>query len=175
MQGWKWTEAHDEVMRRIAAEGKPTVVAATELGITRNMVIGRARRAGIVFAPRNENRTPRKNKPRAASGQYKIAKPRRPVHGPRSVKQKSWASGGLPQSSTPKAPYVEPPNFDIGTKTLLELKWHGECHWPIGNPKDPDFLFCGAPVINEQTGEVDVTRVPHYCTGHFRRACAAKG
>ena len=31
-------------------------------------------------------------------------------------------------------------------KTLFELK-HNECHWPIGDPKDPDFHFCGENAV----------------------------
>lgn len=32
-------------------------------------------------------------------------------------------------------------------KTLYELK-HDECHWPIGDPKSPEFHFCGEKTVN---------------------------
>lgn len=31
-------------------------------------------------------------------------------------------------------------------KTLANLE-HGECKWPIGDPRHPDFHFCGAQQV----------------------------
>jgi GcrA cell cycle regulator len=42
---------------------------------------------------------------------------------------------------------------------------HGGCHWPEGDPSDPNFHFCGAPVITP--GRL-------YCEEHVRRASGPK-
>jgi GcrA cell cycle regulator len=186
--GWAgakaWSEADDALLKEMAAAGYSASIIGDQLGRTRNSVIGRVGRLTDVKLkkkqPGEAGTKPKinplaKNKMRdPITGTYRATKPRRPVHGPRTAQQKSWATGGLPQSSAPKKPWVEPPNFDTGTKTLVDLKFVGECHWPVGDPKQPGFLYCGRPVIDEKTGEVDVAREPHYCTGHYRRAHAQR-
>lgn len=43
-------------------------------------------------------------------------------------------------------------------RTLLELNEH-TCRWPVGEPREPGFFFCGGPVVEGP-----------YCPGHARRA-----
>ena len=43
--------------------------------------------------------------------------------------------------------------------SLLELA-HGKCRWPINDPADEDFSFCGN----------DVAAGMSYCAGHVRMA-----
>ena len=42
---------------------------------------------------------------------------------------------------------------------LLKLT-NKTCHWPVGEPRDPGFFFCGAVVHEEEP----------YCADHCRRA-----
>ena len=60
------------------------------------------------------------------------------------------------------APAPAPARFN-GSKpcTLFDLT-DARCHWPIGDPKQPDFHFCGAAKIPEPS-------VP-YCDHHVRIA-----
>jgi GcrA cell cycle regulator len=44
-------------------------------------------------------------------------------------------------------------------RSLLELDRHA-CRWPIGDPRSPDFLFCGAKP----------RRGKPYCAAHCARA-----
>lgn len=44
-----------------------------------------------------------------------------------------------------------------------ELK-QNECKWPIGDPLDRAFFFCGAPTSGD-----------NYCTAHDRRSRTSKG
>lgn len=44
-------------------------------------------------------------------------------------------------------------------RTLLTLN-DKTCHWPVGEPRDPSFFFCGGPSIEGQP----------YCAHHCRRA-----
>jgi len=44
-------------------------------------------------------------------------------------------------------------------KTLLDLESH-DCRWPIGEPRHPDFHFCGAPQLPGHP----------YCEQHWRLA-----
>jgi GcrA cell cycle regulator len=44
-------------------------------------------------------------------------------------------------------------------KTLLDLESH-DCRWPIGEPRHPDFHFCGEPQLPGHP----------YCERHWRMA-----
>jgi GcrA cell cycle regulator len=47
----------------------------------------------------------------------------------------------------------------IKPKTLLELENY-DCRWPIGDPKQPNFHFCGGPNLPGRP----------YCEHHWRMA-----
>jgi GcrA cell cycle regulator len=44
-------------------------------------------------------------------------------------------------------------------KTISTLE-HNDCRWPVGDPKDTDFHFCGAPKLAARP----------YCELHWRMA-----
>jgi GcrA cell cycle regulator len=44
-------------------------------------------------------------------------------------------------------------------KTLLDLQ-RNDCRWPIGEPRHPDFHFCGAPRLPDRP----------YCELHWQMA-----
>jgi GcrA cell cycle regulator len=46
-----------------------------------------------------------------------------------------------------------------GPKTLINLE-RNDCRWPIGEPRHPDFHFCGAPKAAGRP----------YCERHWRMA-----
>ncbi len=45
--------------------------------------------------------------------------------------------------------------------TMIKLE-SGMCRWPIGNPKDDDFHFCGEPSVPTES----------YCQAHMDQARA---
>ena len=51
------------------------------------------------------------------------------------------------------------PKKFTGRKKLLDLE-KGDCRWPIGEPRLPDFHFCGAPQVADRP----------YCELHWRMA-----
>jgi hypothetical protein len=58
-----------------------------------------------------------------------------------------------------KATKAKKPSASVGRKTLLILK-ENECRWPIGEPRHPDFHFCGALKLAGRP----------YCEIHWRMA-----
>ncbi len=67
-----------------------------------------------------------------------------------------WSAASLP---------TELPADDIPLeqrKALIDLK-NEHCRWPYGEPRKPDFFFCGAPEADFAIGRV-------YCRFHTRRA-----
>ena len=54
---------------------------------------------------------------------------------------------------------ISKPKKTSGPKKLLDLE-KGDCRWPIGEPRHPDFHFCGAPQLEGRP----------YCELHWRMA-----
>lgn len=130
--------------------------------ISRNAVIGRLGRLREKFPGKftrspGSNATPRVPRSRAApgtqvaaTGTYGRAKPWKPV----------------PQPATLPAPALAPAPADedvipmVQRCTVLDLGGGDRCKWPIGDPRDPDFFFCGGKRL---------TGFP-YCGYHARLA-----
>jgi len=66
---------------------------------------------------------------------------------------------GHPRIKEAPAPLPSPLAGDKASKTLLQLKHH-DCRWPIGDPRAPEFGFCGDPA---KPGKP-------YCPAHLSRA-----
>jgi len=65
----------------------------------------------------------------------------------------------------PKIPVepIPPPRVDDVVRRTMKTLEHDECKFPIGDPKRPDFGFCGLP---QQPGGP-------YCSGHHARCNTA--
>jgi GcrA cell cycle regulator len=113
-------------------------------GLTRNAVIGKARR---LMLPRRREGLPGAGRPSTGFIRVRVTgrRPGRPLG-----------------SKTMKRRWVPPPLEDFAIpidqrKTLIELKPH-HCRYPIGRPGSESFFFCGGPI-----SEVS------YCASHFAR------
>lgn len=111
---------------------------------TRNAVIGACRRFGIAL--QLHPRTFDQSKP-----------PRRPRG---KAKPKAVAPPAFKHEPRPEPELIEIPAEQ--RKTLLQLT-KATCRWPVGDPGDPDFFFCGG-----QTKEGSP-----YCAYHSRVAYVA--
>lgn len=140
-----WSETRVTTLSQLWLDGLSASQIAKQLGgVTRNAVIGKVHRLGLsgraaASAPSRAQRTAtaRPNRPRrAAMAAPAVRKP--PVR--------------LPAQECAPAP--EGPGL-IGDMALLGAH---VCKWPIGDPKSPDFSFCGRPAdgrycaAHEQTG-----------------------
>jgi GcrA cell cycle regulator len=133
----EWTHERVEELRRLWGQGQTASRIAELLGgITRNAVIGKAHRLGLCGRPspiRRDEGAPR----REASA--RISPP--PVAVGRSV----FDSGpALPPVAEPPAPPAMPP-APAGQPKMA----HGgrSCSWPVGDPKQPGFHFCGDEAV----------------------------
>ena len=140
-----WSETRVTTLSQLWLDGLSASQIAKQLGgVTRNAVIGKVRRLGLsarapASAPSRPPRTahPRPKRPRRAA----VAAP--PL-------RKSPARSPIQAN----APAPEGPGL-IGDMALLGAH---ACKWPIGDPKSPDFSFCGRQAdrrycaAHEQTG-----------------------
>jgi GcrA cell cycle regulator len=133
-----WTDDRVELLKKLWADGLSASQIAGELGgITRNAVIGKVHRLGLSGrAKAPSSSVPRQRKPRAPSQMFRA---------PRTMMRGNTALAQMP--SYDYDPEPEPELIEniipIGQRcSLLELDQE-KCHWPIGDPGQPDFFFCG--------------------------------
>jgi GcrA cell cycle regulator len=141
-----WSPERVEQLRNFVVAGLTCSQIATEIGVTRNAVIGKIHRLGL--AP---------GRPAAAPGRVCPPRTRRP----RLSSQRRLLR--LIETQTPaageSASFAAIPIESAQRCSFLELA-HGRCRWPVGDPAAADFAFCG---------NVTATGFS-YCAGHARMA-----
>ncbi|MEM6627544.1 MAG: GcrA family cell cycle regulator [Pseudomonadota bacterium] len=133
-----WTEERVTELKKLWAEGHSASQIAKQLGgVTRNAVIGKVHRLGL--SGRATPSRPVKRPPRLAR-----PKPQQRAAGTANTPAVSKSPGAAQPPSMPvETVSVEPkrlPNGDM--VTVLTVK-DNMCKWPIGDPADPSFGFCG--------------------------------
>jgi GcrA cell cycle regulator len=134
-----WTDARVEQLRRLHAEGLAFSLIGQQLGITRNACIGKAQRLGLDARPHFNNAPVRKLDPEEQARRAILRTQRR-----NAAQRRRWARAkeGI---SLPPEPLPEPAPIPLECRpcSLLELN-SDTCRFPIGDPGEPDFHFCGA-------------------------------
>ena len=153
----QWTDEMVETLRKMWAEGKTASQVSRALGgrVSRNAVVGKIHRMGLCFT-----RSVGVNRVRGA-GHPTARKKRKPKPAPRSAQLGNPALRALYQPEAepfvPAGPEIVIPLAERKTiQTLVECS----CRWPIGDPQQADFHFCGKD---------KVPGLP-YCEFHARRA-----
>lgn len=139
-----WNDDRVAVLRKLWAEGLSASQIAKQLGgVTRNAVIGKVHRLGLAG---------RATPSRPAKRPVRVARPR--VMGPSAPRLRTAA----PTFSV-VIPALEPLKLEDGkAATVLTLN-ESMCKFPIGDPTDADFAFCGRGAGNGP-----------YCADHARLA-----
>jgi GcrA cell cycle regulator len=153
-----WTDERIEYLKARWSQGVPAGRIARELGhgVSRSAVLGKIHRLGIAELS-----------PYAGGCGQRPKEARRPpnhahahgVSGKHSYRQKP-----LPAWVTDATPYIDDPLVDTDIpppqrRSFLELTSH-TCRWPIGDPSNSDFFFCGAEPSQHKP----------YCAAHCARA-----
>ena len=134
-----WTDERVNALKKLWAEGHSASQIAKQLGgVTRNAVIGKVHRLGL--SGRATPSRPVKRPPR-------LARPKPRVLADGSVSVPAPASTASPETrapeAIPEAPTLPPlEQADGEPATILTLR-DSMCKWPIGDPADPKFAFCG--------------------------------
>lgn len=131
VQGTSWTEERVERLKVLWAEGlSASVIAAALGGITRNAVCGKIDRLGLPKRHQNEPRPEcrvRKSRTIKVTGKARFNKHQIVFQEIEVVDDRDAADCIIPLGQR---------------RTLLELT-KDTCRWPIGEPGEPDFFFCG--------------------------------
>ena len=132
-----WTEDRVEVLKKLWAEGHSASQIAKQLGgVTRNAVIGKVHRLGL--SGRATPSRPVKRPPRLARPKPKIL-PDGTVKVPASAK----ADQLRPSEQNAMLAALPPLEQEDGNAATILTIRDSMCKWPIGDPADPNFAFCG--------------------------------
>jgi len=140
-----WTEDQKTFVKHEWEAGVSARIIAAELHTSRNAICGLVNRNHWHTPTAYPKHPPRKNKS-TRQVPYNIMK--------RNLNP-------VPQGPLERdpAPTVDDLNIPMEQRcTLMELR-PNTCRWPIGDVLSPDFFFCGAIPMEDQS----------YCPAHFRR------
>lgn len=134
-----WTEAHDDLLRRYAADRLPAQAVADELGRSRSSILGRAHRLGVQFKSIARAGQPAREARPKTNGAFtyfgpatpRIAKVKMSQNERREAKSLAPAEGW-----TPKRVSV----FDLVSSS---------CRWPLwkAGAAFSEKLYCGADAL----------------------------
>jgi len=149
-----WNDERVDVLKKLWADGLSASQIAGRLGgVTRNAVIGKVHRLGLSG--------------RATTSRMKSHRPRVRVQGARRPMKArlpgSAASSPLRSLYLTDEPYVPPAEelvIPLAERKYIQTLTESSCRWPIGDPQQPEFHFCGKSKI---------PGLP-YCEVHARRA-----
>lgn len=150
-----WTDDRVELLKKLWADGLSASQIAGRLGgVTRNAVIGKVHRLGLSG--------------RATSSRSSSPRPRR-QHVPQASRAPSMLYGTRGNTAL-KPQYDTELDIDLSPLEELIIPLHERasimtlkesmCRWPIGDPSDSEFHFCG----RKKCGTLP------YCEHHARMA-----
>ena len=163
-----WTDERVEQLKKLWSEGLSASQIAGRLGgVTRNAVIGKVHRLGLAGRATTSRMKTHRARPRMATAAAGGTTANAASTAKRQPKPARFASVGNPALRALYQPEAEPfvpsiEELDIPLKERKTIQTLGECHcrWPIGDPQNADFHFCG---------KEKVAGLP-YCQFHARRA-----
>ncbi|MBO4519616.1 MAG: global cell cycle regulator GcrA-like protein [Alphaproteobacteria bacterium] len=125
-----WTDEQVEELKRLWDKGLTTGEIGKALGVSKNAVVGKAHRLGLNSRPSpirrgddDVNSAPENTEKATAAKKKKTAKSEPAKKSQEKEKKKLFTVNDLTSSS---------------------------CRWPIGDPKDEDFHFCGKEALPDK-------------------------
>lgn len=150
-----WTDEAVEELKRMWDRGMTTGQIAKALNVTKNSIIGKVHRLCLTARP-----SPIKKTDTASKEKNQVTKEAPVKEKKKTIEatQPKAATKEVSVKSTQK-PIVETTNIP-----LVKLDNH-TCRWPMGDPRDDDFCFCGKRIRTGQT----------YCEEHAAIAYVKAG
>jgi GcrA cell cycle regulator len=149
-----WNDERVDVLKKLWSDGLSASQIASRLGgVTRNAVIGKVHRLGL--SGRATTSRMKSHRPRVRTQTAKrLAKPRLGEVGNSPFRKLYFAD------SEPYVPPAEELVIPMCERKYIQTLTESCCRWPIGDPQQPEFHFCGKKKI---------PGLP-YCEVHARRA-----
>ena len=172
-----WTEQTVETLKKFAFEGRSASWIAAALGApSRNAVIGKANRIGIKLnggtgaASASERPPVDPPAPQIPWGRKRSTIEGEPRSGRRTPAEIAWGQAdsrarrraAVHSRGTMRADRWFYAEAEVGEMRRVGLAEIGEveCRWPLGDPTEEGFAYCGLPIARGHA----------YCAGHCRLA-----
>ncbi len=150
-----WTDEAVEELKKMWDKGMTTGQIAKVLNVTKNSIIGKVHRLCLTARPspikKSSNSTEKKTVTSKKTEKETKAKS--------TSKCKTKEKPIVIEEAKPQVAPIEETNIP-----LVKLDNH-TCRWPMGDPKDEDFCFCGKRIKTGQT----------YCEEHAMVAYVKAG
>ena len=131
-----WTDERVDILRKLWLDGHSASQIAAELGgVTRNAVIGKVHRLGL--SGRGQPTSSIKRVRRPSQSTHRRQQPRTRTIGNTALKLEYDIAAHA--DLRPLNDIVVP----IAKKLSIEMLTERTCKWPIGDPTQDDFHFCG--------------------------------
>ena len=145
-----WTEQMVEDLRTMWKQGMTTAEIGKKLNVTKNSIVGKVHRLGLSGRPspikkKDEDAAESKAETSAAVQPAAEAKP-----AVSSAKSTGKAEKFVAESRPSASSAAKNDAAKKGMVSLVDLDNH-TCRWPLGDPKDENFHFCGRKVKIGQT------------------------
>ena len=151
-----WTDEAVEELKKMWDKGMTTGQIAKVLNVTKNSIIGKVHRLCLTARP-----SPIK---KSSNSEKKDTKPAKTEKIEKTEKAEKNEKTTKIKTATPKAEKVkettinkkeeitkvETPAVEELNIPLVKLDNH-TCRWPLGDPRDEDFCFCGKKIRTGQT------------------------
>ena len=148
-----WTDDRVDLLKKLWAEGLSASQIAGRLGsVTRNAVIGKVHRLGL--SGRATTSRMKSHRPRQRMAAKRLAKSRYATIGNPALRALYNAETNV------YLPPTEELVIPVAERKSIQTLTEATCRWPIGDPQNTEFHFCGK---NKVPG------LP-YCEFHARRA-----
>ncbi len=161
-----WNDERVELLKKLWADGLTASQIAGRIGaVTRNAVIGKVHRLGLsgrATTTRMKSHRPRP-RPNTGTGAGGVAGgiAKRPIPAkPRFQNVGNTALRALYHEAEPYVAPVEELVIPLAEQRSIQTLEECHCRWPIGDPQEAEFHFCG---------KTKAAGLP-YCEFHARRA-----
>lgn len=135
-----WTDEMVEGLKKMWSEGLTTNEIAKNLGVSKNSIVGKVHRLNLTARPSPIKKKEEENETEVRSDKKAKAKTAvKPVK--ITINSFEMSAAGSEQKAA---------KHHKGCIKLTELGSH-TCRWPMGDPRDDNFCFCGKKVRGGQT------------------------
>ncbi len=141
-----WTDERVELLKKLWAEGLSASQIANRLGgVSRNAVIGKVHRLGLSGRATTSRIKSVRSRKRASSRNVRTARVRYASQGNNALKH-VFDNDGVGLSDHHMSP-VEELVIPLEERASIMSLTADMCRWPIGDPTEKDFHFCGRDKI----------------------------
>ena len=161
-----WTEDRVEILKKLWGDGRTAAEIAKELGgVTRNAVIGKAHRLKLSnrVSPIQSN----SKKPAVVASNNNLAAPKKAAVKAAPVAAAATSVAKPVEKAQPLKPVISEGDAKRKRYALTALK-PGMCRWPIGDPRDENFGFCGCKITTPGSSYCDEHAAVAYQTARTR-------